>query len=168
MEVDLGVPAHALFFVSCPSRIFDHKYNEHLMIIIRLRGGLGNQLFQYAAGRALAVHHGVELKVDLYSYIRHPYRKFELGHFNLNISEATRGEIHRFTGSNPIIRFMNKRENYFRSPNVFAQPHYHFYTDFFSLPSEVYLSGYWQRPIHRSDWRVLHPRLFGHARLLGR
>lgn len=114
------------------------------MIIVRLRGGLGNQLFQYAAGKALAEHHGTELALDLYTYLKHPYRKFELSKFNIDAREATRDEVHRFTGSNPIVRYINKRENYFRSVNVFAQPHYHFYDDFLSLPGDLYLSGYWQ------------------------
>ncbi len=114
------------------------------MIITRLRGGLGNQLFQYAAGRALAEHHKVPLKLDLYTYTKHPYRKFELHRFNIDAPEASRDEVHHFTGSNPIKRYLNKRENYFRCPGVFAQPHYHFYEDFFSLPADIYLSGYWQ------------------------
>ncbi len=114
------------------------------MIITRLRGGLGNQLFQYAAGRALAEHHKVPLKLDLYTYTKHPYRTFELHHFNIDALEASRGEVHRFTGTNPITRYLNKRNNYFRCPGVFAQPHYHFYEDFFSLPADIYLSGYWQ------------------------
>jgi hypothetical protein len=114
------------------------------MIIVRLRGGLGNQLFQYAAGRALAAHHGVPLKLDLYTYTKHPYRTFALHHFNIDAPEASRQEVHRFTGSNPVIRYLNKRENYFRCQGVFAQPHYHFCDDFFSLPADVYLSGYWQ------------------------
>jgi hypothetical protein len=114
------------------------------MIIARLRGGLGNQLFQYAAGRALAAHHGVELKLDLYTYTKHPYRKFELDTFNIDAVEATRDEVHQFTGSNPIVRYLNKRNNYFHCPRVFAQPHYHYYEDFFALPKEIYLSGYWQ------------------------
>ncbi len=114
------------------------------MIIARLRGGLGNQLFQYAAGRALAAHHRVELKLDLYTYTKHPYRKFELDKFNIDAVEATRAEVHHFTGSNPILRYLNKRDNYFRCKAVFAQPHYHFYPDFFALPNDIYLSGYWQ------------------------
>ena len=114
------------------------------MIIVRLRGGLGNQLFQYAAGKALAEHHRTELALDLYTYSKHPYRKFELSKFNIDAREATRAEVHRFTGSNFVVRYLNKRENYFRCPNVFAQPHYHSYEDFLSLPADLYLSGYWQ------------------------
>ena len=33
-------------------------------IVVRLVGGLGNQLFQYAAGRAVAIRNGVPLKLD--------------------------------------------------------------------------------------------------------
>jgi hypothetical protein len=132
---------------------FDRNYNEYQsqMIIVRLRGGLGNQLFQYAAGKALAEHHRTEFKLDLYTYSKHPYRKFELSKFNIDAVEATRNEVHRFTGSNPVVRFINKRENYFRCPEVFAQPHYHFYEDFFSLPKDLYLSGYWQSQRHFSN-----------------
>jgi hypothetical protein len=114
------------------------------MIIARLRGGLGNQMFQYAAARALAEHHNVDLKLDLYTYTRHKYRKFELDHFNVPVSLASRAEVHYFTGSNVLNRYLNKLDNYQRCPEVFAQPHYHFYEDFFKLPSRLYLSGYWQ------------------------
>ncbi|HZY80896.1 MAG TPA: alpha-1,2-fucosyltransferase [Cyclobacteriaceae bacterium] len=114
------------------------------MIVVRLRGGLGNQLFQFAAGYSLALHKGVELKSDLYTYIKHPLRKYELKHFNIELPEASRDEVHRFTGSNFLVRYLNKKNNYFNCPAVFAQPHYHFYEDFFSLPAPLYLSGYWQ------------------------
>jgi hypothetical protein len=114
------------------------------MIIVRLRGGLGNQLFQFAAAYSLAQQKNVPLKADLYTYTKHPYRKYELRHFNIALPEATREEVHRFTGSNFISRYLNKKNNYFNCPEVFAQPHYHFYEDFFSLPVPIYLSGYWQ------------------------
>lgn len=35
------------------------------MIVAKLMGGLGNQMFQYSLGRHLALKHGVPLKVDL-------------------------------------------------------------------------------------------------------
>jgi hypothetical protein len=114
------------------------------MIILRLRGGLGNQLFQYAAASALAEHHGTPLKLDLYYYQKHPYRKFDLDKLNVPFEEATRAEVHAFTGSNLLQRFLNKRENYWRCARVFAQPHYHFFADWFRLPAALYLSGYFQ------------------------
>lgn len=54
------------------------------MIVVRLMGGMGNQMFQYAAGRALAHRLGVELRYDT-SYMGHAdegtVRHFELHHF---------------------------------------------------------------------------------------
>jgi len=35
------------------------------MIIVKLIGGLGNQMFQYAAGCALALRLGAKLKLDV-------------------------------------------------------------------------------------------------------
>jgi hypothetical protein len=67
-----------------------------------------------------------------------------LAKFRIDAREATRKEVHHFTGSNPVVRFLNKRNNYLHCPGVFAQPHYHFYEDFFMLPTDIYLSGYWQ------------------------
>jgi hypothetical protein len=57
-------------------------------------------------------YHRTALRLDLYTYTKHPYRKFELNKFRIDATEATRAEVHRFTGSNPIIRYINKRENY--------------------------------------------------------
>jgi hypothetical protein len=53
--------------------------------VLRLRGGLGNQLFQYAAGRALALRNGVPLRLDRTSGFRgDPYgRSYDLGGFNV-------------------------------------------------------------------------------------
>lgn len=115
------------------------------MIIARIRGGLGNQLFQYAAARALAWKKGEQLKLDLYTYdTKGQSRSFGLDRFNIDAEIASRKEIHQFTGSNFLTRLINKQENYLRCPGVLAQPHYHFYEDFFQVPTPVYLSGYWQ------------------------
>ena len=35
------------------------------MVIVRLKGGLGNQMFQYAAARRMALAHNVPLKLDI-------------------------------------------------------------------------------------------------------
>ena len=48
------------------------------MVIVKLMGGLGNQMFQYAAGRSLALKHKTQLKLDLSLY-QHPWLKKLLG-----------------------------------------------------------------------------------------
>ena len=54
------------------------------MIITKLQGGLGNQLFQWAYGKSLAVNYNTSLYLDLKSYINqgnNTPRAFELNKF---------------------------------------------------------------------------------------
>ena len=48
-------------------------------VVVQLAGGLGNQMFQYAAGRALADRLGVELGLDLRHFRAADSRPFGLG-----------------------------------------------------------------------------------------
>ena len=41
------------------------------MIIVKLFGGLGNQLFQYAIGRKLSLLHNTELRFDLTDFYKY-------------------------------------------------------------------------------------------------
>ena len=61
-----------------------------VMPSVRLWGGLGNQMFQYAFGRRIAVESGQQVKFDLASGFKHdPYRRrFALGTFNVEILRA--------------------------------------------------------------------------------
>lgn len=54
------------------------------MVIARIRSGLGNQLFIYAAGRALAHRLGAELKLDVGFFKTYPLRQFRLDHFAID------------------------------------------------------------------------------------
>jgi len=63
------------------------------MIISRLNGGLGNQLFQYAAGRRLAIANQTELKLDLSAFENNNERSFELKYFNIQAEIAPNNEI---------------------------------------------------------------------------
>lgn len=49
------------------------------MVITRLIGGLGNQMFQYAAGRRFAHVLGVELKLDIAGFETDKMRRYSLG-----------------------------------------------------------------------------------------
>lgn len=55
------------------------------MISTRIRGGLGNQLFQYCAGRALGLRLGVDLSLDLRDYDTPKAFKVGLDHFNISV-----------------------------------------------------------------------------------
>ena len=58
------------------------------MIITRIRGGLGNQLFQYAAGQAASQRHGRPHFLDLRFYDNDKYRDYGLHRFNISAKVA--------------------------------------------------------------------------------
>lgn len=75
------------------------------MIIIKIYGGLGNQMFQYAIGKSLSIKHKTKLKLDLswFSEVRFDAtatpRYFELDAFNVSYELATEIECEKFAKS---------------------------------------------------------------------
>lgn len=63
------------------------------MIIIKLTGGLGNQLFQYAKGKALAYQNKTTLALDISWYKGRLSRKYMLDNFNIQAKIASRFNI---------------------------------------------------------------------------
>jgi len=62
------------------------------MVVARLKGGLGNQLFIYAAARRLSLKNNVPLKLDIISGFQRDYyqRSYRLHHFNIKGEVASR------------------------------------------------------------------------------
>jgi hypothetical protein len=68
------------------------------MIIVKIQGGLGNQLFQYAIGRKLSILHGVPFKLDIEHFENEAWgRKYRLNEFNIIETIASKNEIYRYT-----------------------------------------------------------------------
>ena len=67
------------------------------MIVVKIKSGLGNQMFQYALGRRLSLEWCDELKFDIswFSNINsnETQRKLEIDQFNIKINQATDEEI---------------------------------------------------------------------------
>jgi len=65
------------------------------MLIIKLKGGLGNQLFQYAFGRLIALRRGEDLKLDkdILGQRGDTYRAYGLDNFNIRAEIASREEV---------------------------------------------------------------------------
>ena len=65
------------------------------MIIVTLAGGLGNQLFQYAAARRLSLAMKTELKLDIITRLYNPVigGLYELEPFNIQAGIASPADI---------------------------------------------------------------------------
>lgn len=115
------------------------------MIIVRLQGGLGNQLFQYALGKTLATVSGQKVKYDATSYGTDELRKVEILDFNVQVEFASRIEISqlrygigRHLIGKMIKRAPRPREAYRKESSQRFDPL------ITTLKGNAYLDGYWQ------------------------
>jgi len=114
------------------------------MIVVRLIGGLGNQLFQYAAARRLAHKHNTVLKLDITPFEKYKLHAYSLHPFNIQENLATREDIERF---NPDSKFKMLVRRITGRPcvgNVFYASDFVFESGILSAPDNIYMIGYWQ------------------------
>ena len=130
-------------------------------VILRISGGLGNQLFCYAAARRLALVNEVEVVLDDisgFSYDTLYQRRYQLNHFNISSRKAT--SVERLEPLSRVRRYIKRRWNQ-RKP--FMQRRYVVQEglDFdsrlldFKLNDLVYLEGYWQSENYFKDVAVI-------------
>ena len=118
------------------------------VVIVKIKAGLGNQLFQYALGYVLAKKNITPLKLDLSWYETSPHRQFELDKLNISGKIATKEEIsHSEVNAAGIDRSWYRMRNfftpYYKQAVVYEKDH-RFDSRIFEVPKTVYLSGYWQ------------------------
>jgi hypothetical protein len=121
------------------------------MIIVKLIGGLGNQMFQYAAGKALASAHNTELLVDVSYLLKDPKgaytkRELELNVFNIDLKIATEADIKLFNidKSTKITRTLQRNLPFLYSNLYAAESGSNYQQAFISYPKNTYLEGFWQ------------------------
>jgi hypothetical protein len=119
------------------------------MVVVRLTGGLGNQMFQYATGRALADRLGAELLLDTRAFehtlARNAYtrRAYALAPFNLRARLATAADLKDW----PLwVVEIGMRLRFVRP--LFGgwcfEPGIRYDPDIRTLLAPVFLVGYWQ------------------------
>jgi hypothetical protein len=141
-------------------------------IVVRILGGIGNQLFCYAAARRLAIVNDAELVIDSVSGFAYDYvyrRKCQLHHFSIPCREATLSE--RLWPFSRLRRFLKKWANHFKpfdKRTYIKQRGTDFDPRILKLKTcgkTVYLDGYWQSESYfedvkdtiRDDLRVIPP-----------
>jgi hypothetical protein len=117
------------------------------MIIVKLIGGLGNQLFQYALGRHLAIKNNTELKLDSTGF--HTYyklHKYSLQSLNVIENIATGKEIEKFSATPKGIasKLASKIKGEEGKYRMIIEPGFHFFPEILNAPDNSYLDGYWQ------------------------
>ena len=100
-------------------------------VIVQVIGGLGNQLFQYAAGRKLAIDLNARLRLDISGFATYyDLHRYSMHHFNIIEDFILLNELQ--SRSQEI--FLIKEPSLAYSPEVF---------DSVKDKSSIYLEGYW-------------------------
>lgn len=117
------------------------------MIITKLIGGLGNQMFQYAAGRRAAYVNNTALKLDISGYenqVGITPREYMLHIFNIKEDFATEKEINKLKKRiNFIQKKLNKIHPVFANQTYIKDKGYNFDSDILNISDNSYLEGYW-------------------------
>ena len=113
---------------------------------MRLKGGLGNQLFQYALGRALSIAKNTPLTLDISSYKTDSLREYRLSsyHIHADTSEhlpffATDGKARHF---NQIIQSI--RGMFSKRYQIITEKNFSYDSQINKCSDHTYLDGFWQ------------------------
>lgn len=137
------------------------------MIIVKLMGGLGNQMFQYAVARALSIKNNTNLLLDVSFYenqIGVTERKFELDVFNIKAEIPAITEIKKiykkyFEKSirNKILFFLNPD----KAGLIYNDTSFNFDLCIYQAEyKNIYLNGYFQSEKYFKDIKDIIQRDF--------
>jgi hypothetical protein len=121
------------------------------MIIVRFKGGMGNQMFQYALGRALSIKYNVPLGFDL-SYLldttprlNFTFRNFDLDIFNIKgeIVPSKKVPFVNRIFKGKVGQVFDYMRRYFSFGKGIERSWY-FDKSILDIGPDAYLDGYWQ------------------------
>ncbi|MBI4224882.1 MAG: alpha-1,2-fucosyltransferase [Candidatus Sungbacteria bacterium] len=123
-----------------------------MAIIVKTVGGLGNQLFQYALGKAVSSRLNTELLLDIdTSVIWQGVRvhEFSLGNFNIPVRKARGTDMFGFVALRRHKKFFNFLYRHLRLkrkllPFYYPERTFAYDPDVFLQKNNTYFDGFWQ------------------------
>jgi len=118
-------------------------------IITALSGGLGNQMFQYAAGRSLATRRGVPLLLDLRVLAADTLRDYALGGLQVAATIALPADLPSSPG--PVMRRLRRLLPWIAPRISVLERAFTFDPSILDLTPPFHLSGNWQSARYFAD-----------------
>ena len=121
-----------------------------MTIRVKLTGGLGNQMFQFAAGYSIAKKNNVKLSLDLRRFNRRQdHNGFELQKvFDIYSKVDFLNNPVKFG----LINFKEILNNIDITFHIFKEPHFHYTNKILDIPQHSILNGYWQSELYFEDY----------------
>src|SRR5574344_1277743 len=121
--------------------------------IVKFNGGLGNQMFQYAFGKALQLKTGIETVFDMSFFTKKYSRPYNLNIFKLkhkNVEDLLtkiRLEI--------LWRFRKRLNNKsFLGINLYTEPHFEYEKNVCEQKPKTYMEGCFQREKYVKEYET--------------
>ena len=116
------------------------------MIVMRLKGGLGNQMFQYALGRRLSLEHRTELALETSSFKTDRLRVYRLDSFQIS---GTASDTLPFFPTTGPKRRLNTCLQFFRKIigkpfEIFKEKSFNFDPEALNCSANAFFDGFWQ------------------------
>lgn len=150
---------------------------SHPAIIVKLQGGLGNQLFQYALGRALEITKQTPVRYDLTWYAQQTMRKVEIDGFDIRLTPATDLDL-RFAQSQQRPGRLGKLPGKLRNRGwkYYLERGLPYHPEVVAVQAPAYLDGYWQSEKYftnvastiRKEFQLRQPAEGKNAAMLGK
>jgi hypothetical protein len=112
------------------------------MIIVKLIGGLGNQMFQYATAKALAVSQHKPLYVDATAFETYTLHQLGLQHFNLDLQHYKQPK-----------RFVAKWNRFFKKIIQYHEQQFNYDISLQNIKNDIlFLNGYFQSELYFNEY----------------
>lgn len=134
------------------------------MIIVKLQGGLGNQMFQYAFATILAKKNNAVVYLDKNFFslrekqVGFTPRNFELNIFDNIYSQISPSEVSSFYKLSIIDKIRRKLK--FNYPKIYDESFFGFNQSALNIKAPVYLNGYFQSSKYFIGYEGLIKHLF--------
>jgi len=122
------------------------------MIISKINGGLGNQMFQYAIAKAISLKHKQSFKLDISAYETYSlHNGYRLNIFNIEENIACEEDIKNLIGKKSMANSILNRLGL--QKNLYKEQERTIYDKGVFGNENIYLDGYWQNEKYFVDIR---------------